>query len=131
VLYFKATNADGNYIWKFDGTNPPSPVFTFDDSTCTFGGGGDYNKRGPMAMGGDGESATYSAGGLYFFTCTDDEHGTELWKFDPSENNATVIDINPGVGSSNVETIQELNGVLCFSADDGTEGMPELFRYAP
>jgi len=72
------------------------------------------------------------AGDNVFFAAEESVHGLELWKTDGTpEGSALVKDINPGTewaffSRQNLGFI-ELNGILFFTADDGTHGR-ELWK---
>src|SRR5690348_7337475 len=56
-----------------------------------------------------------------FFAANTIQNGQELWKTDGTIAGTTmVMEIQPGTGSSAPQFITPLNGVLYFSADDGT-----------
>lgn len=76
---------------------------------------------------GDGFADYMTAvGSDVFFRAANSTFGSELWKYDGNE--ATVVDINPGDGSSNPVNLIELDSNLVFVANNGTQG-GELWRY--
>ena len=66
--------------------------------------------------------------GTFFFNAAAGGLGRELWKSDGSPDGTTmVMDINPGLASSNPLDAAALDGQLFFTADDGVHGY-ELWR---
>jgi len=69
-----------------------------------------------------------AVGSTVYFTATDSECGTELWKTDATGANPTrVADIAPGPESSYPIALVNFNGTLFFTADDGAHGY-ELWK---
>jgi ELWxxDGT repeat protein len=67
-------------------------------------------------------------GSLIFFTATDQERGTELWKTDGTTNGTVVVkDINQGNGSSSPSYLTVIGSLIYFAANDGINGS-ELWR---
>jgi ELWxxDGT repeat protein len=57
--------------------------------------------------------------GILYFTATDAEHGTELWKSDgTAEGTVLVADIFSGTATSSPRSLTEFNGTLVFVAND-------------
>ncbi|MGI9542181.1 MAG: T9SS type A sorting domain-containing protein [Cyclobacteriaceae bacterium] len=76
---------------------------------------------------GDGFADYMTAvGSDVFFRATNNTFGSELWKYDGNE--AVVVDINQGVGSSNPVNLVSLDSSLVFVANSGIEGS-ELWQY--
>ncbi len=62
------------------------------------------------------------------FSAKDNVHGRELWFCNSANLSTTLImDINPGLGSSNPASFKELGNYLYFFADNGSNGR-ELWR---
>lgn len=62
-------------------------------------------------------------GTITFFTASLEEFGSELWRTDGTDEGTYMVkDINPGLYSSSVSGIKEMNGVLFFIASDGVHG---------
>ena len=53
--------------------------------------------------------------------------GTELWRSDGAHDTRLVLDLNPGVASSNPTLLLSVDGVVFFSATDGYRGR-ELWK---
>ena len=53
--------------------------------------------------------------------------GTELWRSDGAHDTRLVLDLNPGVASSNPTFLLSVDGVVFFSATDGYRGR-ELWK---
>ncbi len=63
-----------------------------------------------------------------YFTATTYLHGTELWRTDgTAAGTSLVLDIRPGLESSDISNLTNVNGTLYFTANDGTSGR-ELWR---
>ena len=70
--------------------------------------------------------------GTLFFAGTtstvSSDYGVELWRSDGTAAGTYVVkDIYPGAGSSNPDCLANVNGTLCFAADDGVHGV-ELWK---
>ncbi|MEK7951739.1 ELWxxDGT repeat protein [Luteolibacter soli] len=64
-----------------------------------------------------------AAGNLVYFTATDEEHGTELWRSDGTEAGTVLVsDIDPGPESSNPQALRVLGSKLYFTANRRTIG---------
>ncbi len=73
--------------------------------------------------------------GTLFFTASDSNSaaptGTELWKSDGTPAGTVLVkDINVGANSSDPSNLVNVNGVLYFTANNGTNGV-ELWRTDP
>lgn len=99
MLYFTATGTDGTpQVWYTTG-----------------------NSVAELSKGLSGISDLTATEYDLFFTANDGVHGTELW-YGSSFSAPTLIDINPGPGSSNPTDLTAFNNSVYFSADDGTHG---------
>ena len=72
--------------------------------------------------------------GKIYFKSTNAPYGTELWVYDPEEDNVNnkvrrLTNINE-TGSSHPEDLTVMNGKLYFRATNGKDGS-ELWRYNP
>ncbi len=118
--------AHGTELWKSDGT-APGTVMVRDinpGSTTTFFG------------------QLRSFAGRLFFVATGDGLGSELWSSDGTEGGTAVFkDIVVGSGSSNPQSLIDVNGVLYLSAggqlwksdgtDPGTVAVANIRPYNP
>jgi ELWxxDGT repeat protein len=120
VGWFAARDFDGAVLFRTDGfpsvcpggvcppTAPTRPVLRFG----TQGGG----RIGAIA----------GLGGLLFLVANDEQHGDELWTFDPATGAAAlVMDAYPGaVGAAEGSTLLPvpLRGRVIYAADDGVHG---------
>jgi len=101
-LFFESYHAGTGFVlWASDGTEAGTALVA------------------DIAMGISGPP---NFGGVAFFQATD-ASGTELWSSDGTEaGTIRVKDINPGAGSSYPNGFTAMNGLLYFSADDGSTG---------
>jgi ELWxxDGT repeat protein len=67
-------------------------------------------------------------GDILDFTGPDGDHGVELWRTDGTlEGTRMVRDINPGPGSSGIQSLVAFHSELYFGANDGVHGY-ELWK---
>jgi len=67
-------------------------------------------------------------GGDSYFTATDSDNGTELWKYSGTVGTATLVkDISPGTASSSPRNLTAIGSILYFVANDGSNGQ-ELWK---
>ena len=65
-----------------------------------------------------------------YFSAYDNEHGTELWKLNPTTNTPIrLTDINPGGGDSSPSNFVALNGTIYFFAYNGNN--TQLWKLDP
>jgi ELWxxDGT repeat protein len=77
---------------------------------------------------GSSPSNFTNVGGTIFFTATDPERGTELWKTDGTTGGTVVVkDINQGSGSSSPSYLTAIGSTVYFAASDGINGT-ELWK---
>ena len=119
TLYFSADNGiNGSELWKSNGTTSGTVMVK------------DINPGSNSSMSGLFPYYTNSNGTLYFNAYGNTPGGNELWKSDGTfAGTVAVNDINPGNNSSNPSYLTDINGILYFSADDGTNGV-ELWKYS-
>ena len=120
ALYFVAdSDTYGDELWVYDGVNAPSIVKDLNEGSSNGVEDSSY-----------GAARVYD-GALYFEG--NDGTGQELWKYDGT-NFSRVTDIRDanadpdGNGNADIEYLTVLDGVLYFSADNGTDG-DELWGY--
>src|ERR1043166_4537355 len=64
-------------------------------------------------------------GSTVYFTAYDRQHGLELWKTDGTSSGTVLVkDINPGHGDGIKSNLVVANGIVFFTADDGTRSDP-------
>lgn len=85
--------------------------------------------------GADSSSPTWlvAVNDRLYFAAADADYGRELWSSDgttAAAPNGTRIaeDINPGAGSGNPSHMTNLNGLLFFNADNGSDGAELWYR---
>ena len=90
TLYFQANNGERGYeLWKSDGSSAGT-VLVKDINPATTG------PNAPSSFGGFVE-----LNGALYFSATNNEHGSELWKTDGTADGTVMVkDINPTTGSS-------------------------------
>jgi ELWxxDGT repeat protein len=108
VGWFGARGASGTQLWRTDGfpsgTRPVVRIGT---------------------QGGGRISSIAGVGGLLYLVANDEQHGDELWIYDPVNGTTAVRDLFPGpVGSMEGSTLLPLpgRGRVLFAADDGRSG---------
>jgi ELWxxDGT repeat protein len=125
TLYFtyydtNVTNPDSYVLYKSDLNAFVEPVMTL----------------GSLSAAPNGQPVPYRAyltdlNGTLYLAANLQADGLELWKSNGTpEGTQLVADLNPGPGGSNPSFLAAANGVLYFSANDGTHGQ-EPFRYDP
>ncbi len=119
TLYFSANDAvNGNELWKSDGTPAGTEmVKDINSGNDTLGNPSSSNPANLTAVGS-----------TLFFSATDSDVGTELWKSDgTAAGTQLVADINPGTADSNPSSLTAVGNTLFFAANDGVHGS-ELWK---
>jgi ELWxxDGT repeat protein len=116
VLFFSGEDHRGAELWKSDGTTAGTVRVK------------DINPGGYSS----GPTHLTAAGPLLYFTAYDDRGGVELWKSDgTAAGTRRVKDIYPGANSAfyseDFTEIAYVNGLVFFTAEDGTTGY-ELWK---
>jgi ELWxxDGT repeat protein len=121
-LYFSADNgADGRELWIYDGNTNMATI---------------RNINPTSGAGSDPTFITELNGKLYFSGEINAAEGRELCYYDIASNawgyvtNHIGNTLNP-TGGSDPQFIKKQDGVLYFSADDGSATGRELYRYDP
>jgi uncharacterized repeat protein (TIGR01451 family) len=118
-LFFRATDPDaGRELWTSDGSAAGTRRVK------------DISPGAASAYPADLTEVKTGTKSLLFFHATDGslDRGRELWVSDGTETGTALVrDIRPGSGSSNPGNLVARDGILFFSADDGTHG-DELWR---
>jgi ELWxxDGT repeat protein len=154
MLFFSADDgANGRGLWKSDAT-PEGTVLVKEiwpadltnvDGVLYFGrGGGELWKSDGTEAGtvlvkdirpddpnGSGPEDFVALNGVVLFRADDGTHGYELWKSDGTEQGTELVkdirDIPLPGSSSNPTDLNNVNGTVFFTADEGIHG-PELWR---
>lgn len=94
----------------------------------------DINPSGSGVYVGIGHpTETTQVNGILFFAANDGDHGYELWKTDGTPDGTEMVkDINSTgdgivVDIDNMLTVESVNGIVFFAANDGTNGV-ELWK---
>lgn len=115
VFYFKGDDGTNGWaLWRSDGTANG----TYMVKDCN-----------PNSSEGTGPWHFIVIGNTLYFSA-DDGNGRELWKSDGSTAGTVKISNINQNGDANVVGLTLFNGVIYFSADDGTNGV-ELWKYDP
>ncbi len=122
-LYFSANNGiDGRELWIYDGTTDTASI---------------RNLNTIAGVGSSPRFITELNGKLYFSADDGTGEGRELYYYDIATNqhgyvyNHLLQTLNPGPASSDPRDLRVQNGVLYFSANEGTGFGRELYRYDP
>ena len=111
-IFFTTSDANGDRLWKTDGTPNTTVRVTGITATSPFTAPGNLTVVGQQL----------------FFTATNASGGQELWRSDGTEaGTRRVKDIRPGAMGSSPANLTGMNGVCYFTADNGTHGS-ELWR---
>ncbi|OQX73891.1 MAG: hypothetical protein B6D59_04255 [Campylobacteraceae bacterium 4484_4] len=122
-LYFAANNGiDGRELWIYDGATNTASIRNLNTS-----GGAGSNPRFITELGGK----------LYFSADDGTGEGRELYYYDIATNqhgyvrNHLLQTLRPGAAGSDPRDLKVQDGVLYFSANDGSGVGRELYRYDP
>jgi ELWxxDGT repeat protein len=129
TLFFSASNpATGRELWKSDGTVLGTSLLKDINPGVFF--------AGPNLLGLNSNPQNLTnVNGTLFFAASDFSSaapsGTELWKSDGTQAGTVLArDINAGANSSDPGNLVNVDGVLYFTANNGTNGV-ELWRSDP
>lgn len=118
-IYFSAERTDvGKELWKFNINSFSTTLFKNIRPGSASSFPGDLTPAPGIAPNFD----------ALFFTANNGSTGKELWisKFESQGNNlistSLLKDIQPGLGSSELQGLTYLNGLLFFQADNGING---------
>jgi ELWxxDGT repeat protein len=120
TLFFAADNGiNGVELWKASGSGGITPLFVKDINT------------GNLGADSSNPSELTNVNGILFFAADNGTNGVELWKSNGTASGTILVrDINESIlvsDSSNPSELTNVNGILSFAADDGTNG-EELWR---
>ena len=129
-LFFRANDGmNGVELWTSDGTALGTTLLKDINPAQGYYYYGTYYPGPQSSYPGQ----FTAVGGTLFFTANDGTDGNELWKTDGTESGTMLVaDINPGSStdnfgdvnpnSSNPRNLTAFNGLLYFSATDGSDG---------
>jgi ELWxxDGT repeat protein len=105
-FFSAATEADGNELWKSDGTVAGTSI---------------VKNIGPgNASGIDNIYSYLYTSEALFFSAKNGTQGTELWRTNGTEEGTLMVqDIRPGAAPSNPQMMLLHNGLVYFAANDG------------
>jgi ELWxxDGT repeat protein len=120
VYFLAQTSADGNALWKTDGTEAGTSMVADPNP------GPDYYSWGDLAR----------VGSKLFFSAEDSVHGPEPWVSDGTtagthmiaDLNPSAVHLNPGDNGSFPGSFVDLDGTAIFTAQDGANSGPYLWR---
>lgn len=116
-IHYKKINTTIAAVFIYAGLSAQTPQIVKDINTTINGG---FTGSAP------GEGVVMGAS--LYFTATDRDHGTELWRTDgTSAGTVLVKDINTGILDSDPANLVVLGSTVYFSADDGVHGV-ELWK---
>lgn len=108
VYFIASTNAEGNELWKTDGT-PEGTVLVKDIDTSGDG----------LAINGSSGMVIYND--FLYFAANNGSDGVELWKTDGSTNGTVqVANINAAAASSEPRELQVVGDYLYLFANNGS-----------
>ncbi len=99
----------------------------------SFGSGATTSLIKDIYQGSENSNPGWSnrlANSMVFFPANTEEHGNELWRYDPQYGAGLLADINIGKDDSDPAAIGDLGWAMFFSADDGESGV-ELWKSEP
>ena len=113
TLFFTADDGSGRKLWRSDGTEAGTVLFSDIEPNIHEGYYGDYPSSYFLAAVDD----------TLYFVADADNSGEELWKTDGTNTGTVrVSDINPGEAGSNPSRLTVVGDTLFFSATDGSSG---------
>lgn len=122
-IYFAANDGvNGNELWIYDGTTNTATIRNINTSA---------------GLGSNPAFITEINGVLYFAANDNTGEGRELYYYNTTNNqhgyvrNHLLQTLRPGAAGSNPSNLKAQDGVLYFSANEGTGFGRELYRYDP
>jgi len=114
-IFFAASTASGNELWKTDGTSA---------------GTIQYKDINPSPNGSSNPNNLLADGTDLYFVASDGVHGSELWKAELSQCGKTFMtgEIIPGNAGTGPTNLCMMGGALYFSANSVAYGN-ELWKY--
>lgn len=126
VLYFRADDGtSGRELWRINNAGLAEMI---EDNIPGGGIGPGRNDIDPLNA-----LELRVSGGVLYFTANDGINGEELWRINRTGTAELIEDsvpgggIAPGSAGNNISSLIDVNGVLYFTASDGTNGR-ELWR---
>jgi ELWxxDGT repeat protein len=116
LLFYANDGMHGTELWEYDGVGDPSLVYDIRSGT-------------PPSWIFHQESNMIVFDDKLYMNVYDDEHGSELWVYDGSNNPSMVKELVPGKSGLNPRNFTVYDNILYFSGFDAEGHGEELWMY--